>query len=78
VAGNGSGVGRFVAGSGAKTGRGGGDDAAGGLGGADGSVGELSGTLFDGGRGGNWILTVSRERVSALDAFATGCGGEAP
>jgi hypothetical protein len=47
------------------------------LGGADGSVGELRGTLFDGGRGGNWILTVSRLRLSASGAFATGCGGKA-
>jgi hypothetical protein len=47
------------------------------LGKGDGSVGELRGTLLDGGRGGNWILTVSRERVSASGAFATGCGGKA-
>ena len=31
----------------------------------------------NGGRGGNWIRTVSRDCVFAPDAFATGCGGKA-
>ena len=75
--GHGSGVETFAGGSGEKTGGGGGDGAEGGLGETDGAVGELRGALFDGGRGGNWIRTVSRDCVFAPDAFATGFGGKA-
>src|SRR5205814_2245252 len=73
--GHGSGVETFADGSGEKTG--GGDGAEGGLAETDGAVGELKGTLFNGGRGGNWIRTVSRDCVFAPGAFATGCGGKA-